>query len=173
MTYLIVFLAVLSRFAPHPPNFSPVYAALLFGGAYLKRRDSVWFPVAMLAASDALLTYGFYHMKLGWSELLQCVGFAAIALIGNWLRSRISLRTVVAASLAGPTAFFFISNFAVWLGWRMYPPTLEGLLACYVAGLPFFGSSLMSSVLFSGLLFGGYELYRRKFAENPLHSTAV
>ena len=45
MTYIIVLLAVLARFAPHPYNFSPVYGALLFGGVYLKRRDSIWYPV--------------------------------------------------------------------------------------------------------------------------------
>src|SRR5712692_536412 len=170
MTYFIVFLAVLSRFAPHAPNFSPVYGALLFGGARLKDRDSVWFPVALLAVSDLILTLMVYRMRLDWSELIGCLGFASVALIGRWLRKRISVQTVMAASLAGPTAFFFISNFGVWLGWRMYPPPWAGLLACYVAALPFFGNSLVSGLLFSGVVFGGYEFYRRKFAENRLES---
>jgi len=39
MVYLIVLLAVLARFIPHIPNFSPVYGALLFGGAHLRKRD--------------------------------------------------------------------------------------------------------------------------------------
>jgi len=165
MTYLIVLLTVLTRFAPHPPNFSPVFGALLFGGAHLKNRDSVWYPVALLAVSDVVLTTQVYRMQLGWTQLLVWVAFAVVALIGRWLRNRVSVRNVLAAALAGPTAFFLISNFAVWLGWQMYPPTWEGLLACYVAGLPFFRNSLLSSVLFSALLFGAYELYRRKLAE--------
>lgn len=41
MVYLIVLLAVLARFIPHIPNFSPVYGALLFGGAHLRKRDSI------------------------------------------------------------------------------------------------------------------------------------
>lgn len=171
MTYLVVLLAVLSRFAPHPPNFSPVFGALLLGGAHLKNRDSVWYPVALLAISDVVLTTQVYRMQLGWTQLLVWVAFAAVALIGHWLRTRISVRSVLAASLAGPTAFFLISNFAVWLGWKMYPPTWEGLVACYVAAIPFFRNSLVSSLLFSGLLFGAYELYRRKFAEPQLHKS--
>lgn len=173
MTYMIVLLAVLARFAPHPPNFSPVFGALLFGGAYLKKRDSIWYPVALLAASDLVLTTQVYHMRFGWNDALGWGGFAAVALIGWWLRGRISVRTVLAASLAGPTVFFLISNFAVWLGWRMYPPTWEGLAACYVAALPFFGNSVVAGVLFTGVLFGGYEFYRRRFAGSEAHNSSA
>jgi len=173
MAYLIVLVAVLSRFAPHPPNFTPVFAALLFGGARLKGRDSIWYPLALLAASDFVLTTQVYHMRWSWEELLQLPAFTAVALVGRWLRNRISTRTVLAASLAGPTAFFFLSNFAVWLGWKMYPATWEGLLACYVAALPFFRNSLLAGLLFTGLLFGGEGLYRRKFAGDELHNSAA
>lgn len=172
MTYLIVLLAVLARFAPHPPNFSPVYGALLFGGAYLRRRDFLWFPLVVLAASDYLLTAFLYRMPFGWGEIADLVAFAAVVLVGRAFCRKISLPTIGAAALAGPTAFFLISNFGVWLGWRMYPPTWAGLMACYAAAVPFFGSSLVSSVLFTGLLFGGYELYRRRFVGHGLHSAA-
>jgi len=169
MIYLIVLLAVLARFAPHVPNFSPVYGALLFGGAYLRNRDSLWYPLSLLAASDIVLTKYIYSMRFDWkAELLGLLAFAVVALIGCWLRHRISVRTVIAASLAGPTAYFLISNFSVWLGWRMYAETWQGLLACYVAGLPFFRNSLLGSLMFSGVLFGGYEFYRRKFAAAEL-----
>ncbi len=174
MSYIIVLLAVLARFAPHPPNFSPLYAALLFGGAYLRSRDSVWYPVALLAATDVVLTTEVYHLRFSLrDELLLLLAFAVVALIGRWLRDRVSARTVLAASLAGPTAFFLISNFSVWLGWKMYPPTWAGLLACYVAALPFFRNSLLSGLLYSGLFFGGYGLYRRKFAGQRLHNFAA
>ena len=46
----------------------------------------------------------------------------------------------------------------------MYSPTWKGLLDCYAAGLPFFRNSLLSSVLFTGLLFGLYEFYLGKLA---------
>lgn len=162
MTYWIVLVAVLARFAPHPPNFSPVFAALLFGGACLRKRDSVWFPVAALAASDYLLTAVIYGEHFGWIYLLDWAGFAAVAMLGWWLRERITARRVAAAALAGPTVFFLISNFAVWLTGGLYPPTAAGLAACYAAALPFYANSLAAGVLFSGVLFGGYEFLRRR-----------
>jgi len=63
--YLVVLVAVLTRFIPHLPNFSPVLASLLFGGAYLKRRDAVWYPLVLLAASDFALTTLVYRMNIG------------------------------------------------------------------------------------------------------------
>ncbi len=173
MIYLIVLLAVLSRFAPHPPNFSPVYGALLFAGAYLRRRDSVWFPVALLGVSDLILNTQVYHSRVDWTELLELLAFASVALVGWWLRNRVTTQTVFAASLAGPTAFFLISNFAVWVGSGMYPPTWDGFVACYVAALPFFRNSLLSGLLFSAVLFGTYELYRRKTAGESLSPPAA
>ncbi len=85
-----------------------------------------------------------------------------MALIGWWMRDRVTVRRVLAAALAGPTVFFIISNFAVWLGGHLYAPTAAGLTACYLAALPFYGNSLAAGVLFSGVLFGGFEYYRRR-----------
>jgi hypothetical protein len=168
MTYFIVLAAVLARFVPHVPNFSPVYGALLFGGARLKGRDSVWYPLALLAASDFVLTTRVYHLRMGWrEEVLDLVAFAVLALLGRSIRNRISARTVLSASLAGAVAFFLISNFAVWLGWKMYPATWEGLMACYMAALPFFRHTLESSLLYSAVVFGGHELW--KFAAARAH----
>src|SRR5438093_13446385 len=103
MAYWIFIVAVLVRFVPHPPNFAPVLGALLFGGAFLKRRDSVWFPVAMLAVSDILLTTWVDHMRVGWAEPTGCLGLALMARAGGWLRSPLSARTLLAAGLGGST----------------------------------------------------------------------
>jgi Family of unknown function (DUF6580) len=162
MIYLIVGLAIAARFIPGAANFSPVYAGLLFGGVYLKKRDSIWFPILLLAGSDLLLNSLFYQTPFQWMQILNWVGFAAIVMVGWWLQKRLSVRNVLVASVAGPSAFFLISNFAVWLGGGLYPPTLGGLAACYVAAVPFYGNSLISGVLFSGILFGAYEFYLRK-----------
>ncbi len=162
MSYLVVLVAVLTRFLPHVPNFSPVFAALLFGGAHLKRRDSIWYPVALLAASDVMLTTLVYRMRLGWGQSITWLGFAVVALIGYWLRKRESVGRIGFAALAGPTAFFLISNFGVWLAAHLYPATWDGLVTCYVAALPFYRNSLLSSVVYTALLFGANAIYQRK-----------
>jgi hypothetical protein len=162
MIYLMVLIAVLSRFLPHVWNFSPVYGALLFAGARLKKRDSLWYPLLLLGVSDYVLTNLIYHFNLGWKELIQLAAFASVAVIGWMLREKTSLGRFSLASLAGPTAFFLISNFGVWWGWHVYPATWAGLTACYVAGLPFYGYSVASAVLFAGILFGAYHYYEAR-----------
>jgi hypothetical protein len=162
MIYLIIALAIAARFIPGAVNFSPVYAGLLFSGAYLKRRDSIWFPILLLAGSDLLVNSLLYQTPFQGMQILNWVGFAAIVMVGWWLQKRVSVRNVLVASVAGPSVFFLISNFAVWISGGMYPPTFGGLTACYVAAIPFYGNSLISAVLFSGILFGAYEYYLRR-----------
>jgi Family of unknown function (DUF6580) len=157
MTYVMIVLAVLARFIPHIPNFSPVYGVLLFGGAHLSKRESIWFPLVLLGASDYVLNRFVYHMSIGWMELIQLAAFAVIAVVGWTLRRRVTIPGFTLAFLAGPTAFYLISNFGVWLGWHAYPRSWEGLIACYVAAIPFYGYSLASTFLFGGALFGTYE----------------
>lgn len=162
MIYLIIALAIAARFIPGAANFSPVYAGLLFSGAYLKRRDSMWFPILLLAGSDLLVNTLLYHTSFQWMQTLNWVAFAAIVMVGWWLQKRVSMRNVLLASVAGPSVFFVISNFGVWLAGGLYPPTFGGLTACYAAAIPFYGNSLASAVLFGGILFGAYEYHLRR-----------
>ena len=162
MIYLIIALAIAARFIPGSANFSPVYAGLLFSGVYLKRRDSIWFPILLLAGSDLLVNSLLYNTSFQWMQTLNWVGFAGIVMVGWWLQKRVNMRNVLMASVAGPSVFFLISNFAVWIGGGLYPPTFGGLAACYAAAIPFYGNSLISGVLFSGILFGAYEYYLRR-----------
>jgi hypothetical protein len=43
----------------------------------------------------------------------------------------------------------------------MYPPTLGGLGACFVAAVPFYRNDLLSTALVAGLAFGVPVLVRR------------
>ena len=61
LAYLFVLLAVVVRLMPHPLAFTPVTGALLYFGARGPRRQ-FWVPLALLAASDIVLTkitYGY------------------------------------------------------------------------------------------------------------------
>jgi hypothetical protein len=76
------------------------------------------------------------------------------------LRERKRPLPVACAAVAAAAFFFLASNFQVWLMGHgtAYPKTLAGLLACYIAGIPFAWNTLFGNLLFSGLLFGGVEL---------------
>lgn len=162
MVYLIIILSVLARFIPHLHNFSPVYGALLFGGAHLKKRDSLWFPILLLVASDYVLTDLVYHLTTGWLVVFQAAAFASVVMVGWLLRERASVARYAVACVAGPLAFFLISNFGVWACFTTFPHNAAGLAECYIAGLPYFGRTVVSTVLGAGLLFGLYEYWRSR-----------
>ena len=55
-------------------------------------------------------------------------------------------------AVGGSVWFFITTNFAEWIIWDYYPKTIEGLLACYTLALPFFKNTLISTILFTGIL---------------------
>jgi hypothetical protein len=56
-----------------------------------------------------------------------------------------------------------LSNFGVWAAGTMYPKTIEGLMACYVAGIPFLKGTLLGDLFYSGVLFGAFALAQKQF----------
>ena len=40
--------------------------------------------------------------------------------------------------------------------------SFDGLIACYIAAIPFFQNSLLGTLVYAALLFGGFELVRRR-----------
>jgi hypothetical protein len=152
LAYLFVILAIAVRFLPHPLAFTPVGAALLFFGAKGPRRQ-MWLPVALLAASDVVLTTMVYHYPVTWDHFVTWAWYAAMIWLGTKLRNGGSVR-ILGAALAGSVSFFLVSNFAVWAVWHdMYPATFAGLMACYDAGLPFFRRAVEGDLLFTSAMF--------------------
>jgi len=155
MVVVLILLAAASRLLPHPPNFAPVAAIGLFAGAMLGRRTAWLVPLAALLLSDAVI--GFYHpMSMFWNY----AGFAACLLLGSTILGPArSLPRFAGATLTSSIAFFALSNFGMWAS-GYYPRTFAGLVECYVAALPFFRNTLVSDVLYTAALFGGWALLR-------------
>ena len=60
-------------------------------------------------------------------------------------------KTRISGALIGVLLFFIITNFGVWsLG--TYGYTFEGLLLCYTLAIPFFGNTLISTLIFSAVI---------------------
>src|SRR6185503_14954427 len=74
--------------------------------------------------------------------------------IGTRLRNTENPLAIGAGAVAGSVQFFLITNFAWLAASSMYPHTLRGVIDCYIAGLPFYGRTLASDLVYSGLLFG-------------------
>ncbi len=155
LAYVFVILAVLARmpFMPHPWNFAPVAAALLYFGARGSRRQ-LWVPFALLASSDVILTRFVYSYQFTWDHFVTWAWYAAILWLGSQLRENTGWLRVAGAALASSISFFVVSNFAVWACWDTYPKTFAGLMTCYTAGLPFFRRGLAGDMLFTAAMFG-------------------
>jgi hypothetical protein len=163
LAYLFLLLAVgvHIRWVALPFSFTPVIAALLYFGARMPRKQ-MWIPVAMLAASDVYLTRVTYGYPLTADHFVTWAFYAAVLLLGSTMIKGFSPLRIGASALIGSVSFFLISNFAVWVVWQMYPKTVDGLMTCYVAGLPFFRNAVASDLFFSAAFFGiGYLVSQR------------
>ena len=163
MPYLYVLAAIVLRLIPHPWNVTPLGAMFLFSGAtFRNKRDALLVPLAALLVSDYAVVHFLYQGRFGWFSPWTWTAFLLTGLIGWTLRSKITVARVAGASLAGSVTFFLVSNFGVWIGGQLYPLTLQGLAACYVAALPFFRNSLFGDLFFSALMFGSYYWLQRR-----------
>ena len=163
----LIVLAALSRLLPHPPNFSPVEAVALFGGAYFARRSlALVVPLLGMLLSDFALgllnggEYASYFTSAGFLTVYACIALST--LMGFGLRGRVSALRVGGYSLAGSVLFFLVTNFGAWLASPAYPQDAAGLLAAYVAGIPFFQNTVAGTLLYSALLFGSFALLRER-----------
>ena len=134
---IFVIAAALIRLVPHAPNFAPIGAMALFGGTYLNKKAAFFLPLGAMLFSDFFI--GFDSIT---SRLTVYGSFAMIVLIGFWLRKERSVGKVILASLVASILFFIITNFGVWMAGSLYPKTLEGLVVCYTAAIPFFRNTM-------------------------------
>ena len=166
IAYLLLLVAVLSRVVvmPHTAwlNFTAVGGALLYFGARRPWRE-MFPPLAVLMATDYCLTVYAYHYPFQWQSYVPTWIWygAAIALGQILLHAKANLTRVAAATLLGPTSFFLISNYAVWVGSNLYAQTLSGLMTCYAAAVPFYRNDVISTGIVLGLAFGVPALVRR------------
>ncbi|MEM9586519.1 MAG: DUF6580 family putative transport protein [Planctomycetota bacterium] len=164
----LVVLAIAARWLPHPPNFTPVAAVGLAGGAWLASRwASALLVVTIMLVSDvvigfhplAALVYGclVINVLLG-HQLRRLADSSVLARIGG----------VAAASVVGSVLFFVATNLGHWAVY--YEPTWAGLMRCYTVAVPFFQYTVAGDLFYSALLFGSYGLAT---ARRPRSAVAV
>ncbi len=149
-----IFLALaVSRFVPHPPNFTSLialsfYVPIIFGRQFI--------PAIILSFAITDLVIGYhYGTFFTWGSVLL------IGLISNYFRKSLIKR--LSGALVGAIIFFIVTNFGVWIS-GMYEYSFNGIISCYVAAIPFFAYSAISTILFSFLIEIFYKIYQFKIA---------
>lgn len=142
----LVALGVAGRLWQPGWNVTPMAGVALAAGA--------WFPSAVVAASVPLSALALGNLLLPdyGSTAMAAVVYAATAwpiLLGRgflrldaagdaagWMRGH--WRGLAGSALASSLVFFLTTNLAHWWLTSDYPHTAAGLVACYVAALPFY-----------------------------------
>jgi len=146
---VMIFVVAMFRVLPHLPNFTPVAALALFGGAVLMdKRWGMGIPLLAMFLSDWII--GFHSLVP-----LIYLSFVVMVLMGTFLRERRRILPIGFVATGASIFFFVVSNFGVWAIGGLYPRTLDGLVACYVAALPFLQNTLLGTLFYSVMLFGG------------------
>ena len=153
MNYVKISLGIIgvltaSRFIPHPPNFTSLLALSFYVPAFLGLR---YLPALLIGFIFTDLIIGFHGVTFFTWGTVILIGLGSKFFTKNII-NRIS------GSLLGACLFFIITNFGVWsLG--SYGYTFEGIIICYTLALPFFGYSLISTFVFSGI----FETFNKIF----------
>ena len=116
-----IFLSLsLSRFIPHPPNFTSLLALSFYVPAILGLN---YLPVLLISFAITDLVIGYHSGTFfTWGSVFM------IGLMANYLSKNFTTR--LAGALLGALIFYLVTNFGVWLS-GMYGYTLLGFLNCY------------------------------------------
>jgi len=151
-----IVIAALTRILPHPPNFTAVGAMALFAGATMSNRWlSLLIPAAALFITDLFL--GFHNTM--WAVY---GAMALTTMIGWAIRDRQNFITITGGSLVAVMLFFLITNSAMWVvGFftpdGFYAQNTSGLIESVAAGIPFLNNSILSQLIYTGVLFGAFH----------------
>lgn len=175
MPFVLIALAIASRFLPHPPNVACVAAVGLFAGAHLTSWRAWIVPLAAMSIADAMGTWlglggqGFYSpiaMAGVYAGMLSSVP------LGRWIGASSGPGRILGGTLIASTIFFVLSNLGVlFAGW--YPLSFSGAVTCFVAALPFFGYSLTGDLAYSCGLFAAARLVATSTEKASVASASV
>ena len=161
---VMLLFAIASRFLLIP-NFTAIGAIALLSGGLMKNKIlAILSPLTILVISDMILNTFIYHMDslLYVGALYVYVPILLITIMSNYVKN-LNVSKYIGLSLISTIIFFLVSNFGVWQTGFMYPHNIGGLLACYIAAIPFALSYLTSTLIYGGvisLVGKRFELYQ-------------
>jgi len=155
-------------------HFTPLGAMALFGGSYFSNRWKAFgLPLLTLWISDLVINgvllggrYGI--MYDGWYWIYGI--FALLVWYGQVLLRTVSIRNVLLAALVASVSHWVLADTSVWLtggiDLRTQLPLsrdLAGWQQCLLQGFPFMRNFLAGTLVYSTILFGGFEWLQTRY----------
>ena len=149
---------IMARITPHLANFSPMIAVALVAGSVASRRMALAVVAVGLFVSDVILAQMMQYPIAGLWSLFTYSGLLAVVMLGTRFKNLHQESAVGAMAVLGADCSFWVwTNFGSWVG--DYPHTMNGLIACFTAGLPFLQHSAVSALVW----FSIYVVMRRSW----------
>lgn len=148
-------------------NFSPVGAIAMFGGVYFTDKWKAYAVVLLtFLLSDVLINYLYHagYALIGGDTFWNCVCFCLMVSIGSLIKN-INFGTSLIILLAPVTIHWLIMDMP-WINdaGGLYPKTLAGYLLALDMAIPFEKNMLFGDAVFGFILFGGFELAKKKYS---------
>jgi len=155
LAIILIAAAGFSRLLKIAPNITAVGAMALFAGAHLQnKRLAFAIPLITMLLTDMVL--GFHKIMI---PVYAC--FMITVCLGIFISNRKNIAGIAIASFTSSVIFFLVTNLPFWYG-NSYPWNIAGAMESYTLAYPFFKNSLVGDLVFTGVLFGAFELARRR-----------
>ena len=146
---LLIFVLALSRLIPHPPNFTPIISVAILSSFFFKNINlSILVILISMFISDLLIGFHDY-------VFFTYIPLVVIAIV--FKEKILKYKNILIYSVTGVIIFYLISNFGVWFLSKNYEENIQGLISCYIAGLPFLKNSLFSTIFYTYLTFSIFK----------------
>ncbi len=161
--YLVILFAVvlliISRSLSFIPNFTPTISLIVFISIMFRNHYILAFIIVLSQIiSDYFL--GYYS-----SMLFVYLAYVSIAISSKHILKKLNFIHVIGTSCISVLIFYLVSNYGVWQMMDLYQYNLNGLVQCYIAGIPFLKYSLISTLLYSTTIYVLFKVTLSKYLD--------
>ena len=154
-------LGALARLIPHPANFTPVGSLSLFAGSRMAGWQAYFIPLLLMAVTDPIIGYAYGFAAYSATTPFIYASFLINVWIGQRLLRNVNFLRLGSVVMLASLQFFLLTNVGVWLNSGMYAKSFSGLLACYIAAIPYYGRTLAGDLFYAAVFFGLYTMAKR------------
>ena len=127
------------------PNVETMTVAILLASALLGGAYTLVVPLAAVAIFD--LFYGNNSILIFTWSAWAIIGFFGLVLKGRTKSAWKFTAGLTGMGMVASLFFYFWTNFGVWLIGSWYPKTANGLLNCFIAGIPFLKWQIIGNLI--------------------------